>query len=273
LLRRGLGFVQFGGGLHELGHPAVAQISASRQVFALYRTKFFAVPPPCGHGGSVPSESVDFKWDLGILGETAMTGKAIARLAVIALTGVFVFMAVPAFACTGDNCADSNGPVISKNSKKVRVAHRRHHRDDDDVASWGRPGSSSDTAKSQAKVEAKPDALPSDVADAHAQMSSDEIKTKPAAEAAILPTAETTTPSAQDPTVQVVNADELNDLDKAATDVAEPLPKLPPSIANSRAEIHVENASTWSQTSTIGKAFVAFGVMLTLASAARMFMA
>lgn len=201
-----------------------------------------------------------------------MTGKAIGRLAVIALAGAFVFAAVPAFACSGDNCTDSSGPAISKHSKKVRVAHRRHH-DDDDVASWGRPSSGSDSAKSQAKIEAKPDALPSGVADARAQMSSDEVKTKPTTEAPIQATAETTAPAMQDPTVQVVNADELNDLDKAATEVTEPLPKLPPSIANSRAELHVETSSTWAQTSTIGKAFIAFGVMLTLASAARMFMA
>ncbi len=201
-----------------------------------------------------------------------MTGKSIGRLAVIALTGAFVFAAVPGFACSGDSCTDSSGPAISKHSKKVRVAHRRHH-DDNDVASWGRPSSGSDTAKNQAKVEAKPDALSSDVADAHAQMSSDDVKTKPAIEAPIQATAETNAPVAQDPTVQVVNADELNDLDKAASDVTEPLPKLPPSIANSRAEMHVETSSTWAQTSTIGKAFIAFGVMLTLASAARMFMA
>jgi hypothetical protein len=201
-----------------------------------------------------------------------MTGKAIGRLAAIALTGAFVFVAVPAFACSGDNCADSGGQVISKHSKKVRVARRRH-RDDDDVASWGRPNFGSDTAKSQAKVEARPAALPSDLADAHAQMSSDDVKAKPAIEAPIQATAETTAPTTQDPTVQVVNADELNDLDKAATDVTEPLPKLPPSIANSHAEMHVETGSTWAQTSTIGKAFIAFGVMLTLASAARMFMA
>lgn len=200
-----------------------------------------------------------------------MTGKAIGRLAVIALTGVFVFVAVPAFACSGDNCADRSGPGISKHHKTIRVAHRRHH--DDDVASWGRPSAGSDVAKSQTKVEAKTDALPSNVADARAQLNADDAKAKSTAEAAIPPTTETTAPTVQDPTVQVVNADELNDLDKAATDVAEPLPKLPPSVANSRAEIHVENASTWSQTSTIGKAFIAFGVMLTLASAARMFMA
>ena len=32
-------------------------------------------------------------------------------------------------------------------------------------------------------------------------------------------------------------------------------------------------ASTWDQTSLIGKIFIAFGALLTMASAARMFMA
>jgi hypothetical protein len=202
-----------------------------------------------------------------------MTRKAIGRLAVIALTGAFVFAAGPAFACSGDDCADSSGPTISKHSKKVRVAHHRHQRDDD-VASWGRPSSGSDTAKNQAKVEVKPDALPADVADARAQMTADDVKAKRVAEAPPqATTTDATASAAQDPTVQVVNADELNDLDKAATDASEPLPKLPASVANSRAEMHVETSSSWAQTSTIGKAFIAFGVMLTLASAARMFMA
>jgi hypothetical protein len=151
------------------------------------------------------------------------------------------------------------------------VAHRRQHADDD-VASSDRRSSERDSAKDQANIETKP-TLPSDVANARAQMT-DDTKAKPAAEAPAQGTAEAATPAAQDPAVQVVNADELNDLDKAATtDVTEPLPKLPPSIANSRAELRFESPSTWAQTSTIGKAFIAFGVMLTLASAARMFMA
>ncbi len=197
-----------------------------------------------------------------------MTDKAFGRLAVIALTGAFVFAALPALACSGDQCADGSGPVISKHAKKVRVAHRRHH--EDDVASGDRSSSGSDMAKNQAKVETRPDAMPSAVADARAQMSTDDVKAKPWTEVPAQTSADTAT--AQDTTVQVVNADELNDLDKAATDAAEPLTKLPSAVANSRAEMRVET-STWSQTSTIGKAFIAFGVMLTLASAARMFMA
>jgi hypothetical protein len=198
---------------------------------------------------------------------------AIGRLAVIALTGVFVFAAVPAFAaCNGDRCTEGGSAISKRHYKKIHVAHRRQL-SDDDVASNDRRSSERDSAKDQADVETKPSTLPSDVANARAQMTADDTKAKPAVEAPAQGTAEAATPAAQDPAVQVVNADELNDLDKAATDVTAPLPKLPPSIANSRAEMRFESHTTWAQTSTIGKAFIAFGVMLTLASAARMFMA
>jgi hypothetical protein len=200
-----------------------------------------------------------------------MIHRAVGRLVVIALTGTFILAAGTAFAaCSGDGCStEISGSFVWKHHKKIRVAHRRDH--DDEVASSDRRGS--DAAKSQAKVETKPDALPADVADAHAQMTADDAKAKPAGASAQAMSATTAESTAQDPAVQVVNADELNDLDKAATDVTEPFPKLPPSVANSRAEMRLEGPSTWAQTSTIGKAFIAFGVMLTLASAARMFMA
>ena len=198
---------------------------------------------------------------------------AIGRLVVITLTGVFVFTAVPAFAaCSGDKCTDSSSIVSKRHDKKIHVAHRRQH-DDDDVTSADRRNSDRDAAKDQAKVEAKSNALPSDVANARAQMTSDDAKAKAATDASAQATGDVAASPAPGPAVQVVNADELNDLDKAATDVTAPLPKLPPSIANSRAEMRFESPSTWAQTSTVGKAFIAFGVMLTLASAARMFMA
>ena len=215
-----------------------------------------------------------------------MTLKAVGRLALIALTGTFVFAAAPAFAaCSGDNCSDSTGkPVVLKKftKKRIHAAHRRHH--DDEVASRDRDRS--DTGRGAAKS----DTLSSDVADARAQMTADDAKAKPGADkaaakpaadqpavaAAPIPAgdAKATAAAAQDdPAVQVVNADELNDVDKAATDANGSLPKLSPAIANSRAEMRDDRPSPWAQTSTIGKAFIAFGVMLTLASAARMFMA
>ena len=202
-----------------------------------------------------------------------MTYWAIGRLAVIALTGTFVFAAVPALAaCSGDECADSSSVASTKHSKKIHVAHRRH-RDDDEVASNDRRSSDRDAAKDQAKVEAKPNTLPVGVADAQAQMMSDDAKAKAVSDTPTQAAGEAAAPATPDSAVQVVNADELNDLDKAASEVTEPLPKLPASIANSRAEMRFDGPSSWAQTSTIGKAFIAFGVMLTLASAARMFMA
>jgi len=198
-----------------------------------------------------------------------MTIKAIAPLTVVALTGTLIIAATPASAaCTGDNCnAERAGkPVDLKHfaKKKIRIAHF-HHRG---------AGRTDDTGRAT-----KVDHLLADVADANAQMISDETKAKAAAPESPVPPAQAqATESKSAPTnepdisVQIVNADELNDVDRAATDESAPLPKLPPSVANSRAEFR-DDKSPWSQTSTIGKAFIAFGVMLTLASAARMFMA
>jgi hypothetical protein len=78
---------------------------------------------------------------------------------------------------------------------------------------------------------------------------------------------------------QVVSADQLNDVDRAlhentpaapaqATASADaPVARAAPVVAGSG------ESSTWDQTSLIGKIFIGFGALLTVASAARMFMA
>lgn len=72
--------------------------------------------------------------------------------------------------------------------------------------------------------------------------------------------------------VELVAADAFNDLDKLAWE-ANQMPRLMQLRDNgSHAELR-DDDSRWAQTSTIGKVFVALGAMLTLASAARMFMA
>ena len=72
--------------------------------------------------------------------------------------------------------------------------------------------------------------------------------------------------------VQLVAAEEFNELDRAAWE-SNQMPKLMKLTASdSRAEMR-EDDSRWAQTSTIGKLFVAFGALLTLGSAIRMFMA
>ena len=76
---------------------------------------------------------------------------------------------------------------------------------------------------------------------------------------------------------QVVATDQLNDGDRALHEAAPPSP--PVAVASNDAPAQRTFAmagndhSLWDETSLIGKVFIAFGTLLTVASAARMFMA
>jgi hypothetical protein len=77
--------------------------------------------------------------------------------------------------------------------------------------------------------------------------------------------------------MELVAADQLNDVDRALSESkSEEKPALVPTVAMAMAQAPAavsSSESTWDQTSLIGKIFIAFGGLLTLASAARMFMA
>jgi hypothetical protein len=80
---------------------------------------------------------------------------------------------------------------------------------------------------------------------------------------------------------ELVAADQLNDVDRALSEnksenKSEDKPAMAPTVAMAMAQAPAavsNDDSTWGQTSLIGKIFIAFGGLLTLASAARMFMA
>jgi hypothetical protein len=88
---------------------------------------------------------------------------------------------------------------------------------------------------------------------------------------------------------QVVSADQLNDVDRALQPASTPAaPTTAPTLAMASAEApapsvvslvpvtigsNESSSSVWNQTSLIGKIFIGFGALLTMASAARMFMA
>ncbi|MET0876043.1 MAG: hypothetical protein ABWY14_02795 [Tardiphaga sp.] len=81
--------------------------------------------------------------------------------------------------------------------------------------------------------------------------------------------------SPEDGNLQVVAADQLNEVDRA---LSEEKPADKPTLTLARATIDApavvsEDDATWDRTSLIGKIFIAFGGLLTMASAARMFMA
>jgi hypothetical protein len=86
---------------------------------------------------------------------------------------------------------------------------------------------------------------------------------------------------------QVVSADQLNELDRALQPASKPA-STRPALAMASAEApeppvvslvpltggsYESSNSVWNQTSLIGKIFIGFGALLTMASAARMFMA
>jgi hypothetical protein len=136
--------------------------------------------------------------------------------------------------------------------------------------------------------------LPSSVANANAQMASAD---GPADSATALSSqardrlqvmaANQSDPQAQPgaANTELVAADELNDVDRALSESGnDNKDKVPsatlamaaaqaPAPAQTQAAVVSTDDSAWGQTSLIGKIFIAFGGLLTLASAARMFMA
>lgn len=77
---------------------------------------------------------------------------------------------------------------------------------------------------------------------------------------------------------QVVAADQLNEVDRALQEQpanSQSTVALAPTkpVAAVATKVAATDTSTWDQTSLIGKIFIAFGALLTIASAARMFMA
>ncbi len=131
-----------------------------------------------------------------------------------------------------------------------------------------------------------PTAIPPSVANANAQWASADTPTGNAKAMSaraneILQTAPANATDEQPaPGAQVISADQLNDVDRALQETARPAPTLAMASAETPAApaapftaASSNESSTWDQTSLIGKIFIGFGALLTMASAARMFMA
>jgi hypothetical protein len=218
--------------------------------------------------------------------------KANGRSALILATGLFVCFAAPSQAAAGADNANAKSEnaagaplVLTKNLKQ-----RSHQR-----KSYAH-GKSSKVAQKLAadRKAAAPDVAADDggaspalsplVANANAQLPS---ANTPAGNAVAMSAraneirqaapddpANNKADNKADNETQVVAADQLNDLDRALHQGNPPTANLvlasadPPPVAAGSQE-----SSTWDQTSLIGKIFIGFGALLTMASAARMFMA
>jgi hypothetical protein len=231
-----------------------------------------------------------------------MTIKANGRSALILAAGFWVCFAGPSQAApaSADNTAASSksetaaGAPIALN-KYTKQASRHGKSDAQRKSSKEAQKSSAgkkadDVAADDAGNTPGSSAMAPSVANANAELAAGDTPTVANAKAMstraidILQTAPdnqaNTKPAAE---TQIVAADQLNDVDRAlhetttaapapamasAEPPAAPTPQPPPVMAAISNE-----SSTWDQTSLIGKIFIGFGALLTMASAARMFMA
>jgi hypothetical protein len=181
--------------------------------------------------------------------------------------------------------AAQEGRAAANAALKQVATHRSRHLRRHAWRHTHRSAALRDKAKAESKTETKAetkvaaidvaanetDLLPASVANAKAQLQPSEggAGDVPAAKSDRgrgPADAQNSPPSAAD--AAIVASDELNDIDLAVT---ETFPRPAPKIAG--ASIAPADEDTWSKTSIIGKLFIAFGGLLTLASAARMFMA
>lgn len=220
--------------------------------------------------------------------------KASGHAALILLAGLFLLFGGPAQAAPNSaGKPESAGKQADTDKPGKQRRHASRHRDGgkdsskDSAKTAQKPddkaaASKSDEAKAENDVPASSQ-MPPDVANANAQLAAADTPTAAAASAmtgrandnvqaaadnAAAPNAET----------QVVEPDQLNDIDravqadspppqKAVVAATEAQPRPAPVMASS------DHSSAWDQSSLIGKIFIGVGTLLTLASAARMFMA
>jgi hypothetical protein len=205
-----------------------------------------------------------------------MTIKAGGRMALIAATGLLVCVAGVSWTTAASSAPEQKSEYVStsKKVKQVRYYKRYAHRKYTRTAQ-----TSSEEKKSVEVAEAGlPSELPASVANANARMGeiTDTARAMTARANALLTSDQPTEGQGAVTTMQVAEADQLNDADKALQESAQPSQTtvaVAPTKPVATAKPAPSETSTWDQTSLIGKIFIAFGALLTVASAARMFMA
>jgi hypothetical protein len=216
---------------------------------------------------------------------------ASGRAALIA-AGLLAGLAGPSQAATDDDTGSAPaaeapaGPPVklsqfithpSHHSKK-HAHHKLAGKSADDKGTFDATASDTDNSPPAAPV-----TIPSSVANANAQIAAPDpladnaramtdrantiVQSAPDAPAEAQPTAD----------AEIVPPDQLNEVDRSLRDSTPPASPVtlaaaePPAAAVTAAA--TSEPSAWTQTSLIGKIFIGFGALLTMASAARMFIA
>jgi hypothetical protein len=214
-----------------------------------------------------------------------MTIKASGRSALILATGFFVCFAGPSHAAAGANNATAGAKSETAGAPVALDKYAKHdsrhwkkyaHRRSGKVALKPSPDTKTDAADDGDGSTA----IPPSVANANAQLTPADSPTGDAAKAMTARANDMLQTAPDRPAdAQVVAPDQLNDVDRALHETAPPAPALAMASADAPAAPAAPvlassgEPSTWDQASLIGKIFIGFGALLTMASAARMFMA
>ena len=216
--------------------------------------------------------------------------KASGRSALILATGLFVCFAGPSptMAASADSAATILKPDSATAGKPVKLSARHWKRTASRKS--GNVAAKSDETRKADVADAgsdTPAAIPASVANANAQLTpagapADSANAMSAKASTMLVAATDKPAEAQPATDTVVSSDQLNDVDRALQQTPSTQQQPPSTQTVAMAAVKAAPAapalasgdsSTWDQTSLIGKIFIAFGALLTMASAARMFMA
>jgi hypothetical protein len=215
-----------------------------------------------------------------------MTINASGRSALILATGLFVCFAGPSHATAGADGATAKSETAA--GKPVTLNKYAKHGTRHGKSYAHRRSSRLALKSSDSKIVAAADdgdstsVMPPSVADANAQLTTADteagnVKAMSARANEILQAAPGKPAAARPATeTKVVAADQLNDVDRALQENQAPAPTSAMAAADAPAApvaVSRNESSTWEQTSLIGKLFIGFGALLTMASAARMFMA
>jgi hypothetical protein len=225
-----------------------------------------------------------------------MNSKASGRSALILATGLWIGFAGPSLAAGDTPASPKPDAAVSStaadNSTKPASRHVKkyaHHKSGNEAdKSAGKKAGDAATGDADNSAPVPSSQMPVSVANANAQLPATyaSAANTPAANAqamsdranTILQAAPGNSADAQPAnSALIVASDQLNDVDRALQATAAPVASAsaaepavtaspPPAAASS-------DSSTWDQTSLIGKIFIGFGALLTMASAARMFMA
>jgi len=208
-----------------------------------------------------------------------MTIKAGGRVALIA-AGLIVCVTGVSWTVAASNAAESKSEYVST-SQKVKQVVRYHKRYAHRKYTHTAQTSSEDKKPAQTEIAEAglPTELPASVANANARMGgevADDTARAMTARANALLVSDQPAEAQGTVNTQVAEADQLNEADKTLQEQAPPSQTtvaVAPTKPAAAAKPAPSETSTWDQTSLIGKIFIAFGALLTIASAARMFMA